>query len=121
MKRDVAALREELNGLKAANLSSDSSAELLQVKEQLEDIRQYTRDRNLIIDWCARNYRWKSPQLYIQIIRVQRLGMNIDPNEIEANHRLPTRNTTNRPPSIIGQVVSSSSGQLCEYFYQKEV
>lgn len=105
MKKDVAALREELNGLKAANLSPAPSAELLEVREQLEDLRQYTRNRNLIIDGVPPTVGENLATIFFHMGKG--LGMKIDPNEIEAIHRLPTRNTTtNRPPSIIVQVKS---------------
>uniref|UniRef100_A0A8D8M163 FP protein C-terminal domain-containing protein n=1 Tax=Cacopsylla melanoneura TaxID=428564 RepID=A0A8D8M163_9HEMI len=107
MKSQIVELQREVNELKSAQpvMSDGSLSELNTVKEELEDLRQYTRNRNLVIDGIPVRTGENLSALFLRM--GQSLGMNIDPNEIEAIHRLPTRNiNTNRAPTIVVQVKS---------------
>lgn len=87
-----------------ANSCTGSDAELTTVKEELENLRQYSRNRNLVIDGIPQK---SDEQLATLFVRMgQSMGMNVDPNEIEAIHRLPSKAGSNRAPSILVQVKS---------------
>lgn len=103
MKNEIATLKAELQEAKVAN-DSTGSAELTTVKEELENLRQYSRNRNLVIDGVPPTTGENLKSLFINM--GQCMEISIDPKEIEAIHRLPAKPGSNRAPSILVQVKS---------------
>lgn len=99
MKNEIATLKAEMQEAKVAS-DSTGSAELTTVKEELENLRQYSRNRNLVIDGVPPTTDENLKSLFINM--GQSMEISIDPKEIEAIHRLPAKPGSNRAPSILG-------------------